>query len=65
MVNGRAWRFTHDGWDYQIVNLNGSEAVRLWYRVEPGADWQHGQTRQTHGRGVALVARAIHEQITG
>lgn len=65
MVNGRGWTFTFGGWEYQIVNLNGSTQVRLSYRTDPNGEWQHGHTRPTNGRGAASVAREIYAYVTG
>lgn len=64
MVNGRAWEFSYNGWDYQMVSLNGSDKVRLSFRTTQDGAWQYGHTREMNGEGAAYVARQIHAYIT-
>jgi hypothetical protein len=64
MVNGRAWRFEHNGTAYQIVSLNGSDRVALHSQQEPGGKWEFGHDRDTAGRSAHLVARDIYRDIT-
>jgi hypothetical protein len=65
MINGRAWEFTHtNGWEYQIVTLNGSTTVTLHYRQPGEAGWTFGHSRETEGFGVKGVAEAMYEHVT-
>jgi hypothetical protein len=64
MVNGHAWEFSHNGWDYQVVCLNGSDQVRLSFRTSPDEQWAHGHTRPTNGRSAASVAREMYTYVT-
>lgn len=64
LINGRAWAWTHDGWTYQAVHLNGTSRVHLHYREYGSEQWQYGHSRDTSGRGARGVARAMYERIT-
>lgn len=76
MVNGRCWQWQHEGFEYQVIGLNGTEQVRVYYRQAaehkrslvrlPGdiGDWCFGHSRDLNGRSTASVAEDIYRDIT-
>lgn len=46
MVNGRAWTWEHEGFEYQALTLDGTDTVRLYYRKSgPDGEWYFGHSR--------------------
>jgi hypothetical protein len=65
MINGRGWTFEDGGYEWQIVSLNGSTTVRLYFRATGSSEWSFGHSRDTDGRGAKFVAETMRDFVTG
>ncbi len=61
MTGGRCWQFEHNTVTYQVVNLNGSEQVRLYFDF--AGSWVYRLTRLTYGRSAKSVADEIRKYV--
>jgi hypothetical protein len=66
MVHGTGWTFTHNGADYEMVHVAGSDTVRLYVRTEH-AGWEFGHARLMNARNgltAHVVALYMHADVT-
>lgn len=62
MINWQAWQWVGAyGTEYQAVRLNGSDTLRVYYRVGGTDGWEFGHSRELNGRSVTDVVREACE----